>query len=190
MKETASELKLSQLEKEVEANLAKIDLSKPGCFGTLVRKIDDSECKECAEYKKCNETMKASDAEQMVDINKELEVIGVKYEIDTELTAIKEAEAKAKAEAEEKARKETNEAEAKAKAKPEKKVEMTDLRKAPLKMKTRIDVDWDGIILEILNKRPTKYSGVAKVVRGKLDKKYTASAYNYTNKILDGLRKQ
>ena len=155
--------------------------------------MDDQKCKHCADYEACFKAMKASDTDQMGDINQELEAISVKYELDTELTAIKEAEVKAKAEAEEKARKEAEDkrrTEIGLEPKPEKKVEMTDIHKAPLMMNTRIDVDWNGIILEILNIRPNKYRGVAKLVRDRLDVKYTASAYNYTNKILDGLKKQ
>jgi hypothetical protein len=163
---TLNEQKLNDLEKMVESELAKVDYSKKGCFGTLLVSRGDDYCKACDDFAVCEATMKENEAKLIADINVDAEKAEAK-EVDTQLKEVLEN------------------------PEPEKPAEKPKSIEAEgLKIKTKIPVDWDSIVNEIVSIKPESFKETAKIVRAGVAKEYTASAYGWTNKLIAGLAKQ
>ena len=165
MDKSLNEQKMAELESMVNAELARIDYSKKGCFGTLLLTMDDEICGACADMPQCQEKVEANQDALIAEVNEAAEVAEAEV-VDGELKEMLKPEPK-KAEAPKKSR--------------------VTMHKAAVKIKTKIDVPWDAVVTEVIETMPDTFKGVAAIVRGAVDKKYTASAYNWTGKLIAGL---
>jgi hypothetical protein len=176
----AHEAKLAELEMAIEAEMASASLDTKGCFGTLLFKEGDAICDICEHFKDCKAELEATREKQMADAEVELEKIGARFELDDEYLKLQELKAKP-------ADPEPVEPEP---TEPEP-VTASQVDVSKLAIKSRaVSLDWNKVVGEIVEKKPDLYKGVAKAVRGHMAKEYTASAYAYTNKILEGLKAQ
>lgn len=92
---SANELKLIELEQQIERELSAADLVHKGCFGKLVRLIDSPVCKACADGDACEAELLANGADQVAEAEKEVESIVAANELDAELVDIGKAKPEA-----------------------------------------------------------------------------------------------
>ena len=62
-----SMVKLEMLEKELEAELAKVTAPVKGCFGTLLMSVDNEHCKACPELEPCKVAVDATRPELLLE---------------------------------------------------------------------------------------------------------------------------
>ena len=169
MDKSLNEQKMAELERMVNEELAKVDYSKKGCFGTLLATTDDDYCKGCADKAACNAALEANQDVLITEINEAAEVAEAEA-VDGELKEMLKPEPKPEPK------------------KADKPVSgKVTTHKGPVKIKTKIEVPWDAVITEVLETMPDTFKGVAAIVRCAVDKKYTASAYSWANKLIAGL---
>ena len=197
MDRSLNEKKLAELEQSVKDALGVVDYEKKGCFGTLLCGNGSGDyCADCADRIPCNAAMESSEDTLIEEVNEAADVAAV-AEVDAKLAEAVELEEKAKAEA----------------AKPAEKAEEvvsepadpTDyvqggndkmrLRGAEVdgfefKIKSKIKVDWNAVVSDVFGKKPTSFKQMAAIVKAYVHKDYSASAYGWTNKLIDRLAKQ
>ena len=198
-----NEEKLAELERAVTEALGAVDYEKKGCFGTLLSDNGDY-CLGCADRIPCKAAMEANEGALIAKIN-EAAVEAEVAEVDAKLAEAEELEAKAKVEAElletEKA-KVHDDIMAKVNSEPvesgeyvyggndKMRVRGAEVEGFEFKIKSKIAVDWNAVVSEVFGKKPTSFKQMAAIVKGYVDKGYSASAYNWTNKLIQRLAAQ
>ena len=207
MKELSlNEEKLAELERAVTEALGAVDYEKKGCFGTLLSDNGDY-CLGCADRIPCKAAMEANEGALIAEVN-EAAVEAEVAEVDAKLAEAEELEAKAKAEAAEAELLETEKAKvhdeimAKVNSEPVEsgeyvyggndrmRVRGAEVNGFEFKIKSKIKVDWNAVVSEVFGKKPTSFKQMAAIVKGYVDKGYSASAYGWTNKLIQRLAAQ
>jgi hypothetical protein len=185
---TLNEEKLAELQKAVAAELNTVDYEKKGCFGTLLCNENDDYCRGCADRIPCKAAMEATEGALIAEIDKAAEKAEA-TEVDAKLAETMEIENQEKAEV--KASPEPAETCEYVQGGNDKmRVRGAEVNGFEFKIKSKIKVDWNTAVSEVFGKKPTSFRQIAAIVRGYVDKGYSASAYGWTNKLIQRLAAQ
>jgi len=184
---TLNEDKLMELEKAVQAQLDAVDYTKKGCFGSLLYSEADDYCVGCADNVACKAAMLKSEDKLIAEFDeaaKAAEAVAVDKELADEVLNPKPVEKPVELTVE------PSDAEYVPGGNDRLRERKAEVDGVTVKIKSKIKVDWNAVVAEVMGKKPESYSDMAAVVKGFVHKDYASSAYNWTGKLIDGLTNQ
>ena len=179
-------VKLAILEKELEAELAKVVGPVKGCFGTLLMSADNEHCKACPELEPCKVEMEVNRPGLLEAAESKVTDETLKVELGVEWDGI--AELKKMFENPPERKTELLEA-PKAIEAPVEAVEPGALDLDALKGATRLTVNWTKLVGAVLAERPKNINGVALLVQKETGASKAART-NMAKGILQAMNKQ